>query len=216
MRSFFLTPILFLFAVLMAARTPAVTVETLSINEAARHMATHVVTVTHADLTTTDVSTAQTLQLFSRPAGSGVRFVKSELITAFIDNADTNFVSTAVTVGDGGDVDRLLTSQELNSYGSEVYLKLAQGTAPIALTAATVATANATNDTTVITLANALKTEINKVITDLATTRTAALAGPNYVYASADTVDAVFTPTSSKALSALDAGEVRFYFVLDE
>lgn len=216
MRSFFLTPCLFLFAVMFAARTPAVTVETLSINEAARHMATHVVTVTHADLTTASNSTAQTLELFTRPAGSGVRFVKSELVTAFIDNADTNFVSVAVTVGDGGDVDRLLTSQELDSYGSEVLLKLAQGTAPIAITAATVSTANATNDVTSFALANALKTEINKVITDLGTTRTAALAGPNYVYTSADTVDAVFTPTSGKAVSALDAGEVRFYFVLDK
>ncbi|MEI7903042.1 MAG: hypothetical protein WCK89_22615, partial [bacterium] len=85
--------------------------------------ATHVAVITHADLTDTNVNTAQTLtNVFTVAEKQGVQLVAMQLITAF--NAGNNATgSVAVIVGDGTDTDLYLTSTELNSNLTEVWLK---------------------------------------------------------------------------------------------
>lgn len=86
--------------------------------------ATHVATVTYADLTETNTNTAQTLtNVFAVAAKEGVQLVAMQLVTAF-DTGNTNYTgSVLVTVGDGTDTDLYLTSAELASDGTEVWLK---------------------------------------------------------------------------------------------
>lgn len=187
----------------------------LSNDEMAKHGATHLVIVTHEDLTEETANTAQTIALLSIPANKAVRFVKHRLITPFKDASDAAFNTTAATIGDGSDADRFLQSTELNENGTEVDLKMGMSAAGVAaLTAATVATADGSDAATTQTLANALKAEVNKIITDIGAIRTALIGSPWFVYTSADTVDLVVNSMADKSLSDIDTGEVHFYFEL--
>jgi len=94
----------------------------LTCQERSRHLATHKVIVDYTDLT--DADSAQTIQLLpygsgTVPAGTTVRFAGMKLNTTF-DFSDTSVNSLAVTVGDGDDADRFLTSTELAADGSYV------------------------------------------------------------------------------------------------
>jgi hypothetical protein len=101
----------------------------LSTEERLKHGgATHKATVTHADLTEETVNTAQTIELFPVVAKDAVKLIYDDLVTAFEDQSDAAFNSNAITVGDGGDLDRLLASQQVNVNGTEVVRKLGTGT----------------------------------------------------------------------------------------
>jgi len=90
--------------------------------------ATHKAILTHADLTETAVSTAQTIGLASLSAKMSAKCLKAQLITPFSCSTDSANNSTALEVGDDGSVARLLASMELNENGTEVFLKKGTGT----------------------------------------------------------------------------------------
>jgi len=94
----------------------------LTTSEKADKGATHVFTFEHSDLTESATNTAQALT-FNVAAKMGVEVVAAELAEAFTDSATNAFDSVAVKVGDGTDDDMFLTSTEVNSYGTEVWLK---------------------------------------------------------------------------------------------
>ena len=164
--------------------------------------ANYLVVVTHADLTETTANTAQSLtNVLPVLAKQGVELIACRLVTAFTDDATTAFSSVAVTVGDGTDADLYLTSTELDSYGTEVWLKFGRtGWDGGAATSIVFSGADTNTLTTqiVYTVSSPL-TEVGRKL-----------------YTAADYVDFVFTPTAAYALSALDNGEVWFYFrILD-
>ena len=86
------------------------------------------VKLTHADLDLTTNSTAQTLELMDLAAGDVVLDCAVRVKTAFKDSADAAFNTLGIEVGDGGDVDRYLASQEVNENGTEVLTKVGTGT----------------------------------------------------------------------------------------
>lgn len=97
--------------------------------------ATHKAILTHADLTEAAVTTAQTIGLASLQPKMSVRCVKAQLIVPFSCSTDSANNSTALEVGDDGSVARFLASMELNSDGTEVFLKKGT-TTDLVLTAA--------------------------------------------------------------------------------
>jgi len=115
----------------------------LSMQERMKHVgATHVVELTHADLTETTVNTAQDIALLTTPASKcSVQVVKTVLDTPFKDASDSAFNTNALIVGYSGSTNALLASQELNENGSEVLKKRGTGTVTV-FTAATVINAN--------------------------------------------------------------------------
>lgn len=114
----------------------------LSTEEKLKHFATHVARITHEDLTEATVNTAQDIPLFTTPASKcSVEVVKDVLVTPFKDESDEAFNTNAMIVGDAGDPDRLLASQELNGNGAKVLKKQGTGTAQV-YTEATVINAN--------------------------------------------------------------------------
>ena len=144
-----------------------------------------------------------------------------------------------VTVGDGTDADLFLTSTELNSYGTEVWLKFGRGdTAGAATISPVTAVAQAvtsvlanctisldtvttnfldeaaeTNTFTIVTNATLTLTTRDAVTNVTTTTGTAltSTAVGRKLYTSADTVDFIFTPATGYNLAETDYGEVRFY-----
>ena len=158
--------------------------------------ATHVATITHADLTTTDTNTAQTLTtVMEVKSGTAVQLVAMQLITAFdIATDNTNYTGSLVwEVGAGTDPDLYLTSTELASEGTEVWLKYGRSVQAAATTVITNVIGTTTN---LITVATGL--------TDDSTGRK--------VYTADDTIDFKFTPNAQNAVSECSAGEVRIYF----
>ncbi len=115
--------------------------------------------ITHADLTTSVVSTAQTLQALTLAAGDVILDVAHILETAFQNTADAAFLACPFTVGDDGSATRFMSSTEINVNGTEILYKAGTQTA-------------------------------------------------GYAYLVADTLDVIFTPTTGKALSDLDAGKL--------
>lgn len=97
----------------------------LSVYEAAVHGATHKVIVDYAELTEDTVNTDQVIALFTAGAGRAVKFVKHRLTVPFKDASDSAFNTTALTIGDTGDPDRLGASTELNENGTEIDQNLA-------------------------------------------------------------------------------------------
>lgn len=169
--------------------------------------ATHVATITYADFTETTTNTATTLtNVFSAVAKQGIQLVAMQLKTAFT-TGNTNYTgSVAVTVGDGTDADLYLTSTELASDGTEVFLKF--GRTPLACSTATTYLTN-----TITYLGATTNLLTNTIIYASSVTETA--TDDSYgrkVYTAADNIDFTFTPNAEEALDALTAGEVRFYF----
>lgn len=84
--------------------------------------ANYEVLITHADLTDAVASEAQTLTvpIAAKMSVRGVRLILDEV---FLDTSDTANASTAVIVGDDGSTSRYFTSTELNSHGTEIFLK---------------------------------------------------------------------------------------------
>jgi hypothetical protein len=173
--------------------------------EAAYHKATHVAVVTHEDLTEATANTAQTIPLFTAAANSAVRLVKMILKVAFKDASDAAFNNVAITLGDSGDVDRLLPSTQINENGTEVDFK--QGT--IGGNIAAVATADGSDAGTTQALANALKVAFNALVAQIN-------AGPNYVYTSATVINLIVNSMAAKSLSDIDTGVLELYFDIQQ
>lgn len=210
----------------MAGFVSAASFRPLPEQEQAHIGATHVATITHADLTETNVDTAQTLtNVFVVAAKQGVQLVAMQLITAF-DAGNNATGSVCVTVGDGTDTDLYLTSTELNSNLTEVWLKFgrsvqaetsgsliyAKTNAPtVTLTLQTVSLTD-TNGVTALCVTNVTGTATLTACTNTVLSALTDDSTGRKVYTAADTVDFVFTPNSANALSENTAGEVRFYF----
>jgi len=168
---------LFVLCAIMGMSASAGGVQPLRIEESVAWDATDVAIITYEDLTETTTNVAQTISdVMTVAAKQGLELVAAVLVTPFTDTATNAFASVAVTVGDGTDADLYLTSMELNSYGTEVYL------------------------------------QYGRTVWNSGTTNNVTLSYGRKLYTAADTIDFVFTPTTGYALSALDAGEVRFYF----
>lgn len=97
---------------------------------------THLIILTFDDLTEVTANTAQTIALLAVQAGDAVLRAATLLKTAFTDASDAAFNTTAAVIGDGGDTDRFIASQELNSNGTEVFYKVHPSTTPFVYTAA--------------------------------------------------------------------------------
>jgi len=166
----------------------------LPLNDQGPKGATHVVKITQADLTEAVSNTAQTITtLFPVAAKQGVECIAAVLKTAFVDSTEAALASVTLTVGDGTDADLFLTSMELDSYGTEVFLKYGRTQAGVATTiyAAPVTTGTCTNAYSVMVDGSYGKK----------------------LYTTADTVDFVFTPAGGvHGLVDLTAGEVWIYF----
>lgn len=97
--------------------------------------------VTADMLTETTTNTAQTFKIRDAKKGLAVMKVVLSSDAGLEDASDAAFNSTAITVGDATDPDRLLTSTELNVNGTEVLSKYnepayvyADGTEDISIT----------------------------------------------------------------------------------
>jgi len=84
---------------------------------------THRVTVTAADLTEAAADTAQTIALLPVNDGCLVTKAATRVVTPFADASDAAFDTNTITVGDGSDTDRYVTSQQTNANGSPVNVK---------------------------------------------------------------------------------------------
>ena len=142
---------------------------TLTANTSAQTAYNEMYVIRAADLTETTVDTAQTIALRTVKLGTAVEACGMYLVTTFKDASDAAFNTTTLTVGET-DVDRFLTSTELNVNGTEVLSK---------------STANAVD-----TLP--------------------------YDFVAADTIDAVFTPMSGKALNDIDTGTLIIFLRITE
>lgn len=89
---------------------------------------TDLIEITHEDLTEATANTAQLIQALSLKAGDVVERVTTKLKTPFKDASDAAYNTTTCIVGDGGDDDRYLVSQELNENGTEILYKAGTGT----------------------------------------------------------------------------------------
>jgi hypothetical protein len=168
------------------------------------------------DLTNETASATQTLTDFAVAAKQGVELVSMVLKEAFYDTATNANNTVAITVGDGTDADLFLDSTELNSYGTEVFLKFGRGFGQAVTGAFGTALVATTNVYTNVIYGAGATTGNVPVVTYTLTTGNAVVATEvgRKLYTAADTVDVVFTPTSGYALSDLDYGEVWLYFRL--
>lgn len=160
--------------------------------------ATHFARLTKADFTDTNVNTAQSFTNFAVGAKQGVEFIAMVLEEAF-DTGNTNYTgSCLLTVGDTDDADRFLTSTELASDGTEVFLKFAR------------------NEAQAPTLTVAYTNIVIEDVTNVAVkTVTAAAVQPivgKQLYTAAKYITSTFTPNADEAVSANTAGAVRLYF----
>jgi hypothetical protein len=103
--------------------------------------------IDHPDLTTTANATAQDITLITLPANSVVKSAATFLRTAFADTADNAYDLTTLIVGDAGNDDRYITSQELNVNGTEITAQAHASTTPHAYATATAVVAKFTPKT---------------------------------------------------------------------
>lgn len=98
--------------------------------------------ITHEDLTESTDNTAQDITLITLPAYAVVNRAATYLKTPFQKTGTTAYNSNVLIVGDAGDTDRLIASQELNVNGTEILAKANPSTVPYAYAAATAIKAN--------------------------------------------------------------------------
>lgn len=187
--------------------------------------ATHCVTISYKDFTTSTTNTAQTYTSLPVQAKQGVE-LKAMMLREAFDSASTTYThSCLLTVGDGNDTDRYLESTELAADGTEVWLKFGRddyltqaketqvrlSDAVLGYTTTTLIYSNAseaflrTNDVlTAVCVTNTYLT--NAVCTNITITAQGTL------YTSDDTVDFIFTPCAYYALTNWTAGKVDCYF----
>ena len=98
--------------------------------------------IDHTDLTTSADNTAQDITLITLPANSVVKSAATYLKTPFEKTGTAAYNSNALIVGDSGDTDRIIASQQLNVNGTEILAKAHASTTPFAYVAATPIVAN--------------------------------------------------------------------------
>lgn len=223
-----------LVGLLVAGAGWAASVHPLTEQERAFEGATHVATITHADLTDTNAATPQTLTTLAVTAKQRVELIGMELVEAFDGGGTTGNVY--VCVGDGAaGTNFYLDSTELNNGQTGAVWK-AYGKSALAATSATLIYVTNTAPTVTITLKTgvgydatgaaitnaagvAMEIVTNVTATAVATTTNTTVVtamtdsgAGRKVYTATDTVDFTFIPDAYTALSANTVGEVRFYF----
>jgi len=98
--------------------------------------------IDHTDLTTSADNTAQDITLITLPANSVVKSAATYLKTPFQLTGTAAYNSNVLIVGDSGDTDRIIASQQLNVNGTEILAKAHASTTPFAYVAATAIVAN--------------------------------------------------------------------------
>ncbi len=188
--------------------------------------ATHVATITYTDLadaTNLAAGTYVISNICPVAAKQSVEMVAMVLVSGFYDTATNGHSSTAVTVGDGDSATTYMTSTELNTNGTAVYIKF--GKSPLAVTSSiqtnVIAISLLTTNCWVNGGTNQFYLVTNATITSETQTRLTGITDLNNntgtkVYTSAGDLKFTFTGTSSYAMQDLDAGEVRFYFRLKD
>lgn len=111
-----------------------------SINESPRGYNYRFV-IDHTDLTEATDDTAQNITLITLPANSVIKSAATYLKTPFQKTGTSAYNSNVLIVGDAGDTDRCIASQQLNVNGTEVLAK-AHNALPHAYTTATAIVAN--------------------------------------------------------------------------
>ena len=159
-------------------------------DEAAYFGATHAMDIKYSDLAVSTSTNTALLISNTIPVKTGVRFVGMVLKQAF-DTANTNYTgSVNLVVGDGSDAHLFLTSTELASDGTEVFVKY--GPVPTA-----VVTMSGTNGVTTNLTGSATLTELGQKL-----------------YTSAGYIVCTLTPNTEEALASNTKGWVRLYFRL--
>lgn len=175
--------------------------------EAARWGATHVATVSHADISSTNTVVIQEgVTNGVIPAGNVVVPVALLVSTPFnINSATTNaFNSTRLSVGDASDAAQFLALTQVNGNGTNATIII-----PPVGAGGTVAV---TVQTGALTATNGLVLPA-QIVTNATAAFTAAASGspgPKY-YTSAGALTFNFEGKTNSALSTLDRGEVSFY-----
>ena len=98
--------------------------------------------IDHTDLTEATDNTAQNITLITLPANSVIKSAATYLKTPFQKTGTSAYNSNVLIVGDAGDTDRVIASQQLNVNGTEVLAKAQASTIPFAYEAATAIVAN--------------------------------------------------------------------------
>ena len=112
-----------------------------SINESPRGYNYRFV-IDHADLTEATDNTAQNITLITLPANSVIKSAATYLRTPFQRTGTAAYNSNVLIVGDAGDTDRIIASQQLNVNGTEVLARAHASTIPFAYETATPIVAN--------------------------------------------------------------------------
>ena len=147
------------------------------------------------------------------------------------DTGNTNYTgSVLLTVGDTDDDDRFLTSTELASDGTEVFLKFgrSEAQAPTLSLQRLTPTQLVTNGVIAITYTNIVISDVTNVAVGGITWTAQAIATPPIVtnasatavqpvvgqqlYTAAKSITCTFTPNADEALADNTAGAVRLYF----
>ena len=93
--------------------------------------------IDHTDLTTSADNTAQNITLITLPAFSVVKSAATYLKTPFQKTGTSAYNSNVLIVGDAGNDDRFIASQQINVNGTEVLAQAHASTTPHAYVAAT-------------------------------------------------------------------------------
>jgi hypothetical protein len=98
--------------------------------------------IDHTDLTTSADNTAQDITLITLPAYSVVKSAATYLKTPFQKTGTAAYNNNVLIVGDAGNDDRFIASQQINVNGTEVLAQAQASTTPYAYVAATAVVAN--------------------------------------------------------------------------
>jgi hypothetical protein len=98
--------------------------------------------IDHTDLTTSADNTAQDITLITLPAYSVVKSAATYLKTPFQKTGTAAYDNNVLIVGDAGNDDRFIASQQINVNGTEVLAQAQASTTPYAYVAATAVVAN--------------------------------------------------------------------------
>jgi len=179
-------------ALLVGSIAQAQTMKQLTEQEKADTSANWVYTLKYGDFNVASTNTAET-NTVNILAKQGFRVVAMTLPTAFETGSSALWTtSVGVVVGDGTDADLFLTSTELASDSTEVFLKYGRsGFQTLSLN--TINLSSGSTNYNAVTNVTISQTEGTKV------------------YTSDDTIDFIFTPSNEEMLSSNTAGEVRFY-----
>lgn len=112
-----------------------------SVNESPRGYSYRFV-IDHTDLTEATDNTAQNITLITLPAFSVVKSAATYLKTPFQKTGTSAYNNNVLIVGDAGNDDRFITSQQVNVNGTEVLAQAHASTTPHAYATATAVVAN--------------------------------------------------------------------------